>query len=331
MLPAIEQSILSEIRNRYGIFQENISPLGGFDSYVYEFTKNGTPFILKISHSQRRTESELQGEIDWLQYVANHGVSVARAIPSELGNQVEVIGHADSYFTAVAFEKAPGHLPTKENWDPQLFEKWGRITGKLHSLSKSYQPHQAVWKRKKWDDEEHLNIQRYIPAEQEIVIKKSNELLSRLKSIPETNENYGIIHGDLHFLNFHIHDGDLILFDFDDSAYNYFLYDVAVILFYAYWRPLQETDDRRFFIKDFLTWFLKGYRQENEFPSEWFAYLPDFLKLRHLVQYVVFLQSVEGKPLTGEDEETLEHLNRVIEKDWPIIDVDFIGMVKEEK
>lgn len=335
MLPHIQRlytdNIFTELIKRYGVTNEDVRFLGGFDSYVYEFTKNNAPFILKISHSTRRTANEIHGEMDWLHYLGKHGVPVAKSIPSDEGNLVEVIGENASYFTAVAYEKAPGQLPTKAMWSEPFFEEWGRITGKLHSLSKSYQAMNPVWKRKEWFEEEHVNLQRYIPADQKVVIAKSNDLLDRLKCLPRDKDRYGMTHGDLHFHNFHVHAGTITLFDFDDSAYNYFVYDIAVVLFYAFFRPLQEAADKQLFIREFFTSFLKGYRQENDFPIEWLSYLPDFLKLRHLILYVVFLQSVEGQAIEAEDKETMNRLRRVIEEEWPIIDVDFMEIQREGK
>ncbi|WP_312113715.1 hypothetical protein [Brevibacillus reuszeri] len=54
--------------------------------------------------------------------------------------------------------------------------------------------------------------------------------------------------------------------------------------------------------------------------------MPDFLKLRHLILYVVFLQTLEGQEMDAEDRETMDRLRRVIEEEWPIIDVDFRKM-----
>ncbi|MED1858104.1 phosphotransferase enzyme family protein [Brevibacillus reuszeri] len=330
VLPHIQRlytdHILKEGLRRYGVTQEDVRFLGGFDSYVYEYTKNNASFILKISHSTRRSESEIHGEMDWLHYLGKNGVSVAKSIPSDQGHLVEVIGERASYFTAVAYEKAPGQLPTKVMWNESFFEEWGRITGKLHALSKSYQASNPAWKRKEWYEEEHVNLQRFIPSDQKAVIAKSNDLLDRLKNLPKDKDMYGMIHGDLHLHNFHAHAGAITLFDFDDSAYHYFVYDIAVVLFYAFFRPLQQAEDKQLFIREFFASFLKGYRQENDFPTEWLAYLPDFLKLRHLILYVVFLQTLEGQEMEAEDRVTMDRLRRVIEEEWPIIDVDFRKM-----
>ena len=40
--------------------------------------------IFFVSHSFRRSESLVLGEVDWINYLAEGGVSVAKAIPSNL-------------------------------------------------------------------------------------------------------------------------------------------------------------------------------------------------------------------------------------------------------
>lgn len=315
--------ILNEVLNRYEVSKEHIHFIGGFDSYVYEFIKNNKSYILKITHSIRRTESYIRGEIAWLNFMADHGVRVARAIPSVNGKLVETFGDRDSYFISIVYEKAPGNLPTESDWNAQLFEEWGRVTGQLHSLTKKYRLDNITWKRNEWFEEEHVMIEKYIPSEQKIVIEKSKDLLLRIKQLEINDENYGIIHGDLHYLNYSCKNGKITLFDFDDIAYNYFINDIAVILFYAYWRPLKENSDKQSFMKEFLIQFIKGYEKENKFHAEWFANIPDFLRLRHLTQYIVFLQSVNINSLNQDEKELMEHLKIVIEEDYPIIDFDF--------
>lgn len=324
------ENILLEVLKRYDVDKDKVSFIGGFDSYVYEFSKNGNDYILKITHSIRRSANYILGEIEWLNFMAEKGLAVARAIPSTFGNFVETFGDNDSYFISILYEKAPGHLPTDADWNTSLFEEWGRITGKLHALTNTFKSNNPAWKRNEWFEEEHVNIEKYIPADQSIVIQKSKELLERLKKITPGTENYGLIHGDLHFLNFTIKDGRITLFDFDDIAYNYFANDIAVILFYTYWRPLRQSDNKKSFINEFLSSFIKGYNQENHFREEWFYQLQDFLRLRHLVQYIVFLQSVDMTSLNEDEIGYMYHMANVIEQDYLIVDFDFEQFSKQQ-
>jgi amicoumacin kinase len=176
-----------------------------------------------------------------------------------------------------------------------------------------------------WHEEEYLNVNKYIPANDEIVIRKSNELISKLQNIPKTQDNYGLIHGDLQSHNFNLADKQIVMFDFDEVSYNYYVHDLAVVLFQAYWRPLQEPVDKHAFVEGFLNSFLKGYNQEHHFQTEWFTYLADFLKIRHLTFYICFLQGCDLNSLSEAETAESDHLKRVITEDWPIVDFDFVS------
>ncbi|WP_322448275.1 phosphotransferase enzyme family protein [Robertmurraya mangrovi] len=328
MLKEIEmlfnEDILRGFCDRYEVSIQDINMLGGFDSFVYEYERDGQDFILKITHSLRRTSNYIYGEVEWLNYMGDNGVRVSRAIPSKQGNLIEMIGDEVSYFMAICYEKAVGELPNESHWNKDLFEEWGRITGQLHRLTKNYQLNDATYKRNEWHEEEHLQIEKYIPMEQDIVLEKSKALINRIKELPKTVVSYGVIHGDIHHLNFYVDSNNHInLFDFDDIAYNYFINDIAVILFYAYWRPLKEHEDDQEFVDSFLKSFLTGYLSENELDLDWLKQLPDFLRLRHLTQYIVLLQSVDLDQLEEGEKDFLNHLKVVIEKDYPIVDFPF--------
>ena len=96
-------AILQEAMRRYGIRPGEISLLDGFESFMYEYQHDGERRILRISHSLHRDLRAIHGEVDWLKYLAAHGVSVAHPLPSLSGELVEVLGKGEEYFAATAF------------------------------------------------------------------------------------------------------------------------------------------------------------------------------------------------------------------------------------
>lgn len=49
-----------------------------------------------------------------------------------------------------------------------------------------------------------------------------NEILQRFSRMPATPSDYGLIHSDVNPTNFHVDQGKITLFDFDDCGYNWF-------------------------------------------------------------------------------------------------------------
>src|SRR5215203_6618390 len=84
-------AVLQEALARYGGTVQQTQELKAFESFIYEFERDSQPYILRISHSLRRSESLIEGEVDWINFLAQGGVSVARAIPSLTGKLVESI------------------------------------------------------------------------------------------------------------------------------------------------------------------------------------------------------------------------------------------------
>ena len=141
-------AILMETMLRFGIEKDQINILDSFESFIYEFSNASGSFILRISHSFRRNESLIQAEVDWINYLAEHGISVSKAIASQNGNLVEAVDdHLGGKFLATAFVKAQGKSP-RDQWNPSLYETYGELLGKIHSLTQQYlwvDPSRCTW------------------------------------------------------------------------------------------------------------------------------------------------------------------------------------------
>ena len=90
--------ILNEAIYRFDIPADQITPLDGFESYIYEYERGNAAYILRIGHSRRRTVELIQGEVDWINHLAAGGAGVVHAIHSTQGELVEAIddGHSGS-------------------------------------------------------------------------------------------------------------------------------------------------------------------------------------------------------------------------------------------
>jgi Ser/Thr protein kinase RdoA (MazF antagonist) len=327
MEPRIKQrfndTILHEAMQRYGIPQGQIKALDGFENFMFEFTRESQPGIMRIGHSQRRTPQLIQAEVDWLNYLAEGGAGVAKALLSAGGNLVEGVddGQGDQ-FLVTAFAKAHGRHPRKETWTAALFERYGQLLGRIHHLSKTYTPPHPDCVRYHWDDDINASVEAFMPAEDGQILEHYNNLFAYLKTLPRDREGYGMIHQDAHGGNFFVDDQNQItLFDFDDCCYGHFVYDLAMVIFYSLTDHLRTTDD----LSAFLRPFLQGYRSENDLDPAWLKEIPHFLKLREIDLYAVIHRSIGPGPydddpwlhryMTGRRERLLAN--------QPFVDFDF--------
>lgn len=236
IIEQFNQEILSIGANSFGTTIKDLYHLGNWQNFIYEYQKDNQKYILRFTPSSHRSVNSVKGEVDWLLYLAQNGVSVSSPIQSKQGNYVELINTADVDFIVTSFMKAEGSkigYPECLN-DTNLFYKLGQIMGKIHSLSKSYKPKDESIRRHDWNQNYYLqNIEKFVPSNQTLVLEASRNLINKIKdNIPKDENLYGLIHGDIGVGNFLINnEGIITLFDFDEAQYSWFVEDIAIPLF----------------------------------------------------------------------------------------------------
>jgi Ser/Thr protein kinase RdoA (MazF antagonist) len=290
--------ILAEAMRRYGIDEGHIHLLDGFESFMYEFdwTRSGLPVsgILRIGHSLRRSPALIQAEVDWINYLAQGGAGVAQAWLSARGNLVEVVDDGqDGQFLVTAFAKARGKHPGRAELTPAFHESYGQLIGRLHKLSHGYTPPHPDCLRPHWNDEVNIEVEKFLPQEDEHIGEQLHDLITYLESLPVNPEGYGLIHQDAHGGNLFVDEaGQITLFDFDDCCYGHYIYDVAMVLFYY----IVNHSDMPAATREFMPPFLHGYRRENRLDPAWLKELPYYLKLREVDLYAVIHRSMGPGP-----------------------------------
>jgi len=313
--------ILHEVLTRYGIDRESLQSLDGFESFVYSYQHEGVQRVLRISHSQRRPKEQIQAELEWIRFLFDNGVDVCPAVSSLAGNLLETVG-SDEYFTAVVFQYAPGVSATDEHWKPALFERMGRVLGRMHALTKQYELQHPNIRRPEWDEEVEGLAEKFLPPEQSLIVGKCNSVLEQTRQLFKDRYTYGLVHIDFHRGNFHV-DGDKIhLFDFDDAQYSWFADDIAIALFYAIPHDCTSPSDFEF-ANTFMQRFLIGYRSQNDISAESLSRIPLFLKRRELDLYVAVHRSCDLSDLGEWGASFMQGRRDKIENDVPYIDMDF--------
>ena len=288
------------------------------DSCVYEYTFNSREYILRIIERREGWEFLIQAELDWIDYLWDNGVNVCRPINSIRENQIEIIKSNNSMFFISSFEKAKGKFVdfnSQREWNGELFQNWGAVMGKIHSLSKDYIIDTESPRRMEWDEWDVLYDPNFsLGKNEEIVVQKWRELVKELRSYPRNKDNYGLIHHDFHHRNFFLEGSDIGLFDFDDCCYCWFICDIAISLYDAVvGSTLYEKRNSfgEFFLKNFLT----GYRTEKDIEEFWIELIPKFLKYRQISSYISYYRN--WKNPNKEQKKLLLFLKYLIENDIP--------------
>jgi len=315
-------AVLTEALARYGVTTDSAHLLDGFESFIYEYEKDGQGYVLRITHSSRRTADLIGGEVDWINYLADHGVPAARAALSERGRLVETIEAQDGQFLAVAFKRAPGTYPRHEDWERGLIVQVGQVVGRMHALTKDYRPSEPRFQRHTWYDDADGFAARYLPPSEATVIGKYNALVEYLRTLPKDRDSYGLVHIDVHGMNFYVHEGQITLFDFDDCQYAWFAYDVAMALFYTLPHHCVGEENVAF-AQDAFKQFMDGYRRENTLAPEWLKRIPLFMKLREIDLYIAIHRSFDLDDLDPWCASFMRDRKYKIEHDVPYVDMSF--------
>jgi len=189
---------------------------------------------LRITHSYHRSPEEVIGEIQWINYLYVVERVFRRLENLSIEDYVEIIEMKNgTNFIIVSFRKAKGKPAHEIDLTNNHIKNREKLIGKLHRLTKNYSPENTMYKRREWYNENCFKFDDEMMKKiDSSVVKKSKKIINMVKEMFIDKDSYGLIHTDAHTGNFFIDDGELTLFDFDDSAYKHFISDIAVVLFY---------------------------------------------------------------------------------------------------
>lgn len=319
--------MLAELAGRYGVTLEQLETLDGFESFIYQFERDGGGYILRVGHSGRRGEPYVRGEVDWLNYLAAGGAGVAGAIHSRRGNLVETTPDGSGeYFIATAFHRALGVPAWEFGWSPDLFVTYGKALGRMHTLTTGYRLGDPLGYRPSWNHPAIMDVAANLAGADPLALEKFDACVEICRSLSQSVDSFGLVHFDAHAGNFLVNPaGGLTFFDFDDCNYNWFAYDIAIVLFYMLTGREEKTD----FALDFMQHFLTGYRQEYALDPGWLETIPLFLKMREIDLYGVIVRDFDLDNL--EDPWVARFMKgrkERIHQDWPYVDMDFSEMAR---
>ena len=267
-------------------------------SYVYECRRDGGLYVLKVTHSVHRRAENVRGELEFINFLADGGVSVPRAVRSLGGRFVERIGALEGEFVAVAYEKAAGELVDWRDWTPGMFERWGALIGRMHAIGKGYEPSDEGIRRRYWHEDTDWDVDAEVYRERPEFRAKAMGVRDWLLSLPTDGDCFGLVHSDLHQWNFNYADGVILPFDFDNTHYDWFIADFTTVVInavvcqqyhygrgeYEYWSGGTPMDADAF-LEYFFTPFIEGYRAWNVLDGVWLRRMPAFLN-RHWLTFL---------------------------------------------
>ncbi len=247
---------------------------------IFVCSKDGEKkFVLRISATGDRTENEYLAETDFVHYLAENGAPVADVIPSASGKLVEVIdgagtdsvvnwdagartdsvaagdGAAVPVFISL-FEYAKGMLLADNGYRyregallSEYFFNTGKTLGKIHALSKNFEPVTAPRRPDYFDKYNIEYINQLIPDKYSELKSAIAACLDTFRTLPTDAQSYGLVHFDFSDGNYHIDmdTGAITVFDFDNCLYCWYMFDLANLWLHNEGGTRQEPDPNKRF------------------------------------------------------------------------------------
>lgn len=170
--------------------------------------------------------------------------------------------------------------------------------------------------RDTWEEDESSIVNG---LEDEKVKGIATVLMDEIKALPIERETFGLMHGDIHPGNFHYDGKGLTIFDFDDAAYNYFIHDLAMVLYYSVLFTPWTLEKKTEFARKQLQVLRKGYEYEHRLADSWYESLPLFLRLRDIGLYGTIQKKFKGKDMPEDFQKLSDELYERIIKQEAIV------------
>ena len=302
-----------------------VSAHEGGKNQVYVCRKDGeNRFVLRISALGDRREEEYLAETEFVRYLAENGAPVVDVLPSVHGKLVERYENGEQEGFISLFAYAKGMLISDNGYRyregaplSEYFYNTGKTLGKIHRLSKAYQP---VHRRGSYFDKYNMEyIHGLIPDDYAELKRAIAQRMDFFHALPLDGDSFGLVHFDFSDGNYHIDmdTGDLTVFDFDNCMYCWYMFDLANLWTHGVgWFQFERDADRRMKgMKQYFDTILEGYRSETDVSEAMLAQLPLFIDMVLIENIVDAFECCvrEGEEMDEEDiEEAAECLIRNI-------------------
>ena len=263
---------------------------------------NGAAYVLRLHRPWYHTHDELIAERIWIRALSAAGISVPMPLTTRDGAEyaaVKVPEIDESRFAGLA-RWTEGTLLAdvlREETDTEVVARYyaqlGAIAAAMHNQSSAWRP-PAGFRRHALDIDglmgaapfwgpfwEHRSLSS---DRQSLLLEARDRIRGVLQGYSRSAASYGLIHADLHPRNV-IRDGErLTVIDFDDSAFGWHAYDIAVALL-----PYQHTTGFAAIEESFFA----GYAPIRPVASGLREQVPIFRMIRGMVQIGWFHQRPE--------------------------------------
>lgn len=257
-----------------------------FSTANYSFVFPDKPYMLRVSMFKQKSRQEMMSEVIWLDDLAAFSETLCTPAPSKNGLLIEEFEIDGEIHRATMFRTAKGNIRTPGMLDPMRIIAIGDCLGRIHAGSADAQKNGFRYKRTDWKsiaDEYIGSASQLIPPE---LLARMESIVQRVTEIPQEPNNYGLIHGDFHGLNYLVDGNNIWVFDFDGCHYGFYMYDIACACLDCTmigYLAAQKISRRDALYNHILPYLKIGYELHHKLPQEQWELLELFMELRNAI------------------------------------------------
>lgn len=270
--------ILNKIKSLWELTQEPVFHRNVAND-IYFSQKGPLEVVLRLTPVSQRSVDEIASELAWINHLKQNSLKVCETVQSINQKEFETVNSGEITYHVVVFKKIPGERLPERSMNMQIAKNWAHSLAQMHNLAESYTPPTGIKKRNSWDtDSAFLKSLEAHGESGEKIKEEALKIINWMKNLPQNNNNFGLIHADLHAGNFFCKDNELYIFDFDDSCHHWFLYDltIPVMSILRDYEGMQYRKEQKLYINAFFDF----YFEKRTKPHNWKSDFVKFYKYR---------------------------------------------------
>ena len=286
------------------------------DIYLVETQKQS--YILKVSHHHWRSKSEIQFELEFLNFLRERQVPVAYPIKTQNDSLFVTIHAVEGDRYAALFPYAAGQVPVGDLNTIQS-NILGETLGKLHQASLEFNSHtiRHPLNLEYLLDDSLQTITPYLKHRQKDLGYVQNAIANikqELADFPQKQPFWGVCWGDPHSGNVHFTtDNQITLFDFDQCGYGWRAFDLAKFLQVSLQAGVSRKNRDAFF---------SGYQTIQKLTNIELNSLQVLTQTAHIWTWAININAASIHNWSRLDDffctKRLERLKRLSSKDWQL-------------
>ncbi len=287
-------------------------------SDIYLVETHQSSYVLRVSHYHWRSKSDIQFELELLDFLHRNCLPVAYPLYTKQGELLVTIPALEGDRYGALFPYAPGNIPLGDLSIKQS-QTLGATLGKLHQVTSKFQSNA---KRQPLTteyllDESFKVIAPFLKHNHKDIAYLENAIAKikyQVANIPKQEPFWGICWGDPHSGNVHFtSENQITLFDFDQCGYGWRVFDLAKFLQVSLNGGISHKTRDAFF---------EGYNTvQNLTDPEWKS-LQALTQAAHIWSWSISINAASIHCWSRLDrsyfKKRLERLKRLSSRDWQL-------------